>query len=180
MRSLARVSRWQRHSMRCSIAPCLGIGCRRSPQNRKVALIVRADWCLTCAGTCDSPRQLVLRPTRWVFYLKAIFPSFYLPPQLNRITGQRSISIELSTKVVDDSGFSRYHRVLFMCDEVCAERLIWTLVHEMCHAGAWCIDGVHRPPHGSTFKKWYFVSVAVCGCVCACVCALARKGTRDG
>jgi predicted SprT family Zn-dependent metalloprotease len=46
-------------------------------------------------------------------------------------------SIELSTKVVDDP-----------------HRLRITLLHEMCHAAAWIIDGVSRPPHGKCFKKW--------------------------
>jgi hypothetical protein len=29
-----------------------------------------------------------------------------------------------------------------------------TLLHEMCHAAAWVIDGTCRPPHGSVFYKW--------------------------
>mmetsp|Transcript_34196 Transcript_34196/g.50068 ORF Transcript_34196/g.50068 Transcript_34196/m.50068 type:complete len:213 (-) Transcript_34196:223-861(-) len=29
-----------------------------------------------------------------------------------------------------------------------------TLLHEMCHAAAWIVDGVHKPPHGGCFKKW--------------------------
>jgi predicted SprT family Zn-dependent metalloprotease len=46
-------------------------------------------------------------------------------------------SIELSTKVVDDP-----------------HRLRTTLLHEMCHAAAWIIDGVPKPPHGKCFQKW--------------------------
>jgi hypothetical protein len=53
------------------------------------------------------------------------------------IPQERLASIELSTKVLDDP-----------------ERLRSTLLHEMVHAAAWIIDGVSRPPHGSTFKKW--------------------------
>jgi hypothetical protein len=64
--------------------------------------------------------------------------------KLNRRTGQRTCSIELSTKVVDDT-----------------ERLMWTLMHEMCHAAQWCVDGVHRPPHGATFKHWAAVAMQV-------------------
>jgi hypothetical protein len=53
------------------------------------------------------------------------------------IPQERLASIELSTKVLDDP-----------------ERLRSTLLHEMVHAAAWIIDGVSRPPHGQTFKKW--------------------------
>jgi len=49
----------------------------------------------------------------------------------------RVATIELSTKVIDE--------------EV---RLRQTLLHEMCHAAAWLVDGVHKPPHGPCFKKW--------------------------
>lgn len=45
--------------------------------------------------------------------------------------------IELSVKVVDS-----------------AEKLAATLLHEMCHAAAWVIDGVSKPPHGAVFWKW--------------------------
>lgn len=46
-------------------------------------------------------------------------------------------SIELSTKVIDDP-----------------HRLRTTLLHEMCHAAAWMIDGVYKPAHGKCFQKW--------------------------
>jgi predicted SprT family Zn-dependent metalloprotease len=48
-----------------------------------------------------------------------------------------SAEIELSTKVIDDP-----------------HRLRSTLLHEMCHAAAWLINGVGNPPHGKCFKKW--------------------------
>jgi predicted SprT family Zn-dependent metalloprotease len=48
-----------------------------------------------------------------------------------------SASIELSSKVIDDP-----------------HRLRSTLLHEMCHAAAWMIDGVSNPPHGKCFQKW--------------------------
>jgi len=48
-----------------------------------------------------------------------------------------SASIELSTKLIDKE-----------------ERLRATLMHEMCHAAAWLVDNVHKPPHGKVFKKW--------------------------
>jgi SprT-like family len=28
------------------------------------------------------------------------------------------------------------------------------LLHEMCHAAAWVVDAVAKPPHGPCFKKW--------------------------
>lgn len=33
-------------------------------------------------------------------------------------------------------------------------RLKSTLLHEMCHAAAWLIDGQRKPPHGGAFWKW--------------------------
>ena len=49
----------------------------------------------------------------------------------------RLATIELSTKILDNS-----------------ERLRSTLAHEACHAAAWIVDGVSKPPHGACFKKW--------------------------
>lgn len=49
----------------------------------------------------------------------------------------RSARIELASKVLSDS-----HRVRS------------TLLHEMCHAAAWLVDGVNKPPHGAVFKRW--------------------------
>ncbi len=50
---------------------------------------------------------------------------------------KRIATIELSTKIIDEE-----------------LRLRATLLHEMCHAAAWLVDGVSKPPHGSCFKKW--------------------------
>ena len=50
---------------------------------------------------------------------------------------RRIATIELSTKCLDSS-----------------DRLRSTLLHEMCHAAAWLVDGVAKPPHGRAFKKW--------------------------
>jgi predicted SprT family Zn-dependent metalloprotease len=33
-------------------------------------------------------------------------------------------------------------------------KLATTLLHEMCHAAAWLIDHVSKPPHGSAFQSW--------------------------
>lgn len=49
----------------------------------------------------------------------------------------RAASIEISTHVVDS-----------YC------KLESTLAHELCHAAAWIIDGVAKPPHGRVFKAW--------------------------
>ena len=49
----------------------------------------------------------------------------------------RVAAIELAAKVIDDEA-----------------RLRATLLHEMCHAAQWLVDGEHRPPHGRCFKKW--------------------------
>eukprot|EP00584_Thalassiosira_punctigera_P010979 CAMPEP_0172545294 /NCGR_PEP_ID=MMETSP1067-20121228/15252_1 /TAXON_ID=265564 ORGANISM="Thalassiosira punctigera, Strain Tpunct2005C2" /NCGR_SAMPLE_ID=MMETSP1067 /ASSEMBLY_ACC=CAM_ASM_000444 /LENGTH=788 /DNA_ID=CAMNT_0013332011 /DNA_START=108 /DNA_END=2474 /DNA_ORIENTATION=+ len=49
----------------------------------------------------------------------------------------RVATIELATKVIDDE-----------------DRLRSTLLHEMCHAAQWLVDGVLKPPHGRCFKKW--------------------------
>ena len=49
----------------------------------------------------------------------------------------RVARIELSTKVLDEPG-----------------RVYQTLAHEMCHAAAWIVDGVAKPPHGKAFKRW--------------------------
>ena len=48
-----------------------------------------------------------------------------------------SARIELATKVLTDE-----------------QRLRATLLHEMCHAAAWIINGVCKPPHGPQFKHY--------------------------
>ena len=57
--------------------------------------------------------------------------------RLKRKAQNKSASIELSTKVIDN-----------------VERLRGTLLHEMCHAAQWLVDGVAKPSHGACFKKW--------------------------
>jgi predicted SprT family Zn-dependent metalloprotease len=52
-------------------------------------------------------------------------------------TEERIARIEIAIKVVDSEA-----------------RLRETLLHEMCHAAAWCLDGVSRPPHGPHFRAW--------------------------
>ena len=49
----------------------------------------------------------------------------------------RGSRIELSVKVLESPS-----------------RLAATLLHEMCHAAAWLVDGVRKPPHGAAFKAW--------------------------
>ncbi|XP_060807539.1 germ cell nuclear acidic protein isoform X2 [Amyelois transitella] len=50
---------------------------------------------------------------------------------------RRTSSIKLSTKVVDGP-----------------QRLRDTLIHELCHAATWLIDGELRAGHGPLWKKW--------------------------
>lgn len=62
--------------------------------------------------------------------------------RLKQISGggkptKRIATIELSTKIIDEE-----------------HRLRATLLHELCHAAAWLVDGVSKPPHGKCFKKW--------------------------
>ncbi|KAK9861778.1 hypothetical protein WJX84_009911 [Apatococcus fuscideae] len=45
--------------------------------------------------------------------------------------------IDLSLKVLDSEA-----------------KLEATLAHEMCHAGAWLIGKIAKPPHGAAFQKW--------------------------
>ncbi|XP_050357116.1 germ cell nuclear acidic protein-like [Nymphalis io] len=49
----------------------------------------------------------------------------------------RTSSIKLSTKVID-----------------AVQRLRDTLIHELCHAATWLIDGELRAGHGPLWKKW--------------------------
>jgi predicted SprT family Zn-dependent metalloprotease len=56
---------------------------------------------------------------------------------LQDLFATRSATIELSSKVLDSEA-----------------RLRATLLHEMCHAAAWIVDGVCKPSHGKCFKKW--------------------------
>ncbi|KAK9864667.1 hypothetical protein WJX84_001637 [Apatococcus fuscideae] len=50
---------------------------------------------------------------------------------------QHLAEVDLSSKVLD-----------------CRAKLEATLAHEMCHAGAWVIDHVSKPPHGAAFQRW--------------------------
>ena len=52
-------------------------------------------------------------------------------------TGARCARIALSVTVLDSPS-----------------RLATTLLHELCHAASWCIDGINRPPHGRVFNAW--------------------------
>lgn len=69
-------------------------------------------------------------------------------PRLTRTAGQtimtktaglqqRTARIHLSCRVVD-----------------CEERLLTTLLHEMCHAAQFLLEFEERPPHGPGFQKW--------------------------
>lgn len=62
--------------------------------------------------------------------------------QLVRRGGVYSASIQLSTKVVDT-----------------LDKLRNTLCHEMCHAAAWLISHVSKPPHGDVFYSWASIAM---------------------
>lgn len=63
--------------------------------------------------------------------------------------------IELEQKIVDCESNSEYKSAdEFSFLMLFSARLKSTLMHEMCHAAAWCIDHIAAPPHGITFKKW--------------------------
>jgi predicted SprT family Zn-dependent metalloprotease len=64
-------------------------------------------------------------------------------PTPARTTTERRATVTLSGKVLTSR-----------------ERLQNTLLHEMCHAAAWMIDGVAKPPHGECFWKW--ANLAMC------------------
>jgi predicted SprT family Zn-dependent metalloprotease len=51
--------------------------------------------------------------------------------------GEYISRIELAVKVVDNE-----------------KKLRETLLHELCHAAAWIVDHVKKPPHGSHFKYY--------------------------
>lgn len=51
--------------------------------------------------------------------------------------GIRKCRIELAEKVVDSE-----------------DKLKSTLLHELCHAAAFLLDGMLKPPHGPAFRKW--------------------------
>jgi len=45
----------------------------------------------------------------------------------------------------------------------CEDRLRETLLHELCHAAAWVVDGVRKPPHGPHFYAWGAKATAATG-----------------
>lgn len=51
--------------------------------------------------------------------------------------GSKTATVTLSTKLIDRES-----------------RLRLTLMHELCHAASWIIDGCSKPPHGEVFRKW--------------------------
>mmetsp|Transcript_10283 Transcript_10283/g.31440 ORF Transcript_10283/g.31440 Transcript_10283/m.31440 type:complete len:421 (-) Transcript_10283:396-1658(-) len=59
--------------------------------------------------------------------------------RMRKISRERFAGIVLSTKVLDSP-----------------IKLYRTLVHEMCHAAQWVIDGKPKPPHGPPFKAWVY------------------------
>ena len=71
--------------------------------------------------------------------------------------GDRNARIELSTKVVDSYG--RYDQTNEnSADDIeffpITDRIRDTLVHEMCHAATWIIDGIKGGGHGREWRDW--------------------------
>jgi len=80
---------------------------------------------------------LTLVPITWSNRLRKTAGVTYLKQIKHHSSPKRTAHIELSCKVVDNE-----------------YRLRSTLLHEMCHAAAWLVDGIHNPPHGPSFKTW--------------------------
>ena len=70
--------------------------------------------------------------------------------------GARSARIELSTKVVDSYGRHELSsKILPMTLHFpLTDRIRDTLVHEMCHAATWIIDGIKGGGHGREWRAW--------------------------
>ena len=70
--------------------------------------------------------------------------------------GARSARIELSTKVVDSYGrYESFGKILQMKFHFpIADRIRDTLIHEMCHAATWIIDGIKGGGHGRKWRAW--------------------------
>jgi len=95
-----------------------------------------------------SPR---LRTTAGVTRLKQLFKTTTYgkgtkSEQSRKEAFERIASIDLSSKVIDSE-----------------DRLRETLLHEMCHAAQWLVDGVSKPPHGESFKKWGNIATKITG-----------------
>ena len=74
----------------------------------------------------------------WSNKLRTTAGRAVLKQKLCQGTGKvRMSTIELSSRIIDNEA-----------------RLRSTLMHEMCHAAAWIVDNVNKPPHGQCFKKW--------------------------
>jgi len=80
---------------------------------------------------------LTLVPITWSKRLLKTAGVTYLKQIKHHSSPKRTAHIELSCKVVDNE-----------------YRLRSTLLHEMCHAVAWLVDGIHHPPHGPSFRTW--------------------------
>eukprot|EP01134_Creolimax_fragrantissima_P001346 CFRG1346T1 len=77
-------------------------------------------------------------PVIWSKHLRKTAGKTFLKKIITNPTGYTyAASISLAVKVVDSE-----------------KKLLCTLAHEMCHAAAWIIDNVAKPPHGSAFRAW--------------------------
>mmetsp|Transcript_24918 Transcript_24918/g.23913 ORF Transcript_24918/g.23913 Transcript_24918/m.23913 type:complete len:265 (-) Transcript_24918:284-1078(-) len=71
----------------------------------------------------------------------------------NRLTSTAGMT-KMSAQSINP--FKRLHTEIILSEKVLDDimRLKSTLLHEMCHAAAYIIDGERKPPHGACFWKW--------------------------
>lgn len=69
--------------------------------------------------------------------------------RLVRTAGQTIMTVEKGTKLRS----TRIHLSCRVLDR--RERLLSTLLHEMCHAAQFLLEHEERPAHGPGFQKWY-------------------------
>lgn len=72
----------------------------------------------------------------------------------------RTAKIELSTKVCDSYGnYTRRTLACFLFGYSAVlisniDRIKETLIHELCHAATWIVDGVRKAGHGKVWRAW--------------------------
>ena len=113
------------------------ISFKRRRHDLSQELFVKFDKAMTNGrlGSCTT--------VEWSNKLRTTAGLTRLFKRRNGFEYDRIAVIELSTKVVDEE-----------------DRLRDTLLHELCHAAAFVIDGVTKPPHGKCFKKWAKLAMA--------------------
>jgi predicted SprT family Zn-dependent metalloprotease len=76
------------------------------------------------------------------------------------LTKEGACTLKWSKRLLTTAGLTRNHRggkstVVLSTSLIDRDvRLRFTLMHELCHAAAWIVDGCSKPPHGEVFRKW--------------------------